>query len=86
MTVYDCIAHFVSDLVLNPEYRFSHAMAVLKEYTLIHNPWLLILCNVFARNMYISSHSTIAKHAYGACRNSDAHFSSLLLCAINVAI
>ena len=53
---YGCIAHFVSDLVLNPEYRFSQAVAHIKPYcksikntcTLIHNPRLFILCKVFA--------------------------------------
>ena len=53
---YGCIAHFVSDLVLNPEYRFSRAVAHIKPYwksikntcTLIHNPRLFILCKVFA--------------------------------------
>ena len=29
---YGCIAHFVSDLVLNPEYRFSRAVAHIKPY------------------------------------------------------
>ena len=36
--------------------------------------------------MNISSHCTIGKHAYGTCLNGYAHFSSLFLCAINVAI
>ena len=36
--------------------------------------------------MCISSHCTIAEHAYGTCLNGYAHFSSLFLCAINVAI
>ena len=38
------------------------------------------------QNMCISSHCTIAEHAYGTCLNGYAHFSSLFLCAINVAI
>ena len=29
---YGCIAHFVSDLVLNPEYRFSRVVAHIKPY------------------------------------------------------
>ena len=29
---YGCIANFVSDLVLNPEYRFSHAVAHIKPH------------------------------------------------------
>ena len=51
----------------------------------IHNPRLFILCNVLLQNMNISSHCTIGKHAYGTCLNGYAHFSSLFLCAINVA-
>ena len=39
-----------------------------------------------SQNMNISSHCTIGKHAYGTCLNGYAHFSSLFLCAINVAI
>ena len=35
--------------------------------------------------MNISSHCTIGKHAYGTCLNGYANFSSLFLCAINVA-
>ena len=54
--------------------------------TLIHNPRLFILCNVLPQNMNISSHCTIGKHAYGTCLNGYDHFSSLFLCAINVAI
>ena len=38
------------------------------------------------QNMCISSHCTIAEHAYGTCLYGYAHFSSLFLCAINVAI
>ena len=38
------------------------------------------------QNMNISSYCTIGKHAYGTCLNGYAHFSSLFLCAINVAI
>ena len=79
----------MSDLVFNPEYRFPHAVvikSILYTCTLIHNPRLFILCNVLAQNMNISSHCTIGKHAYGTCLNGFAHFSSVFLCAINVAI
>ena len=27
-----CIAHFVSDMVFNPEYRFSHAVVISRVY------------------------------------------------------
>ena len=79
-------------MVFNPEYRFSHAVVISSRIervyyihvfcTLIHNPRLLILCNVLVPN----SHCTIGKYAYGTCLNGYAHFSRLFLCAINVAI
>ena len=93
---YGCIAHFVSDLVLNPEYRFSRAggsyQAVLKEYknictcTLIHNQRLFILCKVFAPKH-------VHKLTLYDCRTCIWYmpewlcsFQQFFLCAINVAI
>ena len=83
----------MSDLVFNPEYRFSHALVISsrieREYyihVLLYTILLFIVCNVLPKNINISSHLTIGKQAYGTCLNGYAHLSSLFLCVINVAI
>ena len=85
----------MSDLVFNPEYRFSNAVVIssriLKRVYYIHVllytiQGCLYYVTFLPQNMNISSHCTIGKHAYGTCLNGYAHFSSLFLGAINVAI
>ena len=91
---YGCIAHFVSDLVLNPEYRFSRAMTHIKPieksikiHVLLYTiQGCLYYVRLLLQKMSISSHCTIAEHAYGTYLNGYANFSSLFLCALNVAI
>ena len=82
----------MSDLVLNPEYRFSDAVAHIKSIervytcTLILNPRLFILCNVFAPKH-------VHKLTLNDCQTCIWYmpewlfsFQQFVLCAMSVAI
>ena len=84
----------MSDLVFNPEYRFSHAVVISSRIEKVYYIHVLLYtiqgCLYYVtflpQNMNISSHCMIGKHVYDTCLNGYAHFSSLFLCAINEAI